>query len=122
LINVDTVASAISILSDTQEKGCYHLISPKSISMNSLIKSASEYFNFEMPKIVPFDKYDIDALTPTQKALMLPFYPYFNYTATIIANKTSNILLDHGFKTLAIDQNNLNRIFRYCVSSGFIRM
>ena len=121
LINVDVAASSIAMLVESEESPVYHIISPKNIALRFLMKSASAYFNFRMPKFIPAKRFNFDLLSPAQKALAQPFLPYFNYKVNYVSTLTKNILEKYNFNFPSVDKNNLNRIFKYCTVSGFIK-
>jgi len=97
LINIDTVASAMSFLLERQENCTYHIISPHSTTIKLLIESAAEYFGFKVPRFIPIEEFNFNRLTPAQIQLARPHIPYFNYKALFMSENTHQILTKYGF-------------------------
>ncbi len=121
LINIDTVAKAIIVLSEEKGSRVFHIISQKNTNLSFFMKLASDYFSFKMPEFIPKEDFDFLELTAIQSAFCEPHIPYFNYKANFVAKRTADMLKVYRFRYPAIDKNNLSRAFEYCIKSGFIR-
>jgi len=120
IINVDTVAKAIFILKN--EEGTFHIVSPNHINVGFFVRLASQYFGFSLPKLIPPEKFNFKKWTPVQRLLAQAFIPYFNFTVKFLSEKTQDILKNkYNFEIPQITEDNLIRIFEYCVKRGFIK-
>ena len=120
LINIDTVAKAISCLGDREQQENYHIVSREHILIGAFLELASKYFKFELPRCIPLTKFDFLALTPVQRALIDPFVPYFNQTRNFLSEKTQSILDDYNFNYVKMDTININRCFNYYSKANLV--
>ena len=79
IVNIDSTAEAIYLLGESSESGTFHIYCPEDINLKKLIKFASKFFKFKMPKLIPLNDFPFDKWTPAQQHLASPFIPYFNY-------------------------------------------
>jgi len=120
LINVDTVAKAIFLLKN--EDGVFHIVSPNHINVGFFIRLASQHFGFSPPKLIPPEKFNFKKWSPVQRLLAQAFIPYFNFTVKFLSKKTQEILKNkYSFEIPQITEDNLIRVFEYCVKKGFIK-
>jgi thioester reductase-like protein len=121
MINVDKVASSILSLTESGNMPVYHIVSPNSITLRFLLKSAEQYFKFKSPKFIPAIYFNQNDLTPVQQKLIKPFVPYLNSKKSIVSEDTLLQLHRLGIILPEIDASNLGRLFNYCRISGFIK-
>lgn len=121
LINIDTVAEAISLLGKIEEPRVYHVTSPQDTSLDSSLRLASDYFGFKLPRFIPIEEFTFSQWTPAQKALAEPYIPYFNYAKKFLSQDTQGILREYDFKYPEIDKNNIMRNLTYCYKRSFIK-
>ena len=120
VINVDTVAKAIFLLKN--EEGTFHIVSPNHINIGFFIRLASQYFGFSPPELIPPEKFNFKKWTPVQRLLAEPYIPYFNFTVKFLSEKTQEILKNrYNFEIPQVTEDNLIKVFEYCVKRGFIR-
>ena len=121
LINIDTVAKAVSILGEIEENSTYHIVSPEDTSVEFFMKLVSEYFGVELPEFIPVEEFDFNEWTSAQKTLAEPYIPYFNFKTKFLSQKTQQLLEEYDFTYPKIDENNLFNIFEYCCKRNFIK-
>ena len=121
LINIDTVAQAISLLGERHESRVYHVTSSKEITIDLFMRSVSEYFGFKLPDFTPVEEFDFKQWTPVQNTLAEPYIPYFNYSTRFSSNRIQNVLKEYDFTCPPIDKDNLVRAFEYCHKRGFVK-
>ena len=124
IINIDTVAKAIYLISrnPARKNRTYHIISPKTVTLKYVFDIAEEYFGYPMPELVPGEELDMNAeYTPVLKRLIKPFIPYFNYFTEFDMKNTLEALDGTGFQFPEFDEENLLRIYDFCYRCGFIK-
>jgi len=123
LIPVDSAAEAIYCVAnekDSKNKTC-HICSTAPIELGHFIDVASNYFGFKKPELIPLKYFDMKRLTPTQKNLIEPYIPYFNYNTFFDSANANRILSQKGFRYPVMNDEFLIKLFRFCAESGFIR-
>jgi long-chain acyl-CoA synthetase len=123
-VPIDKVAEAIYLIaSDKEANGqAYHITNTKEVNLDYFVTSASEFFGFKKPHYVLLKDFDINSLTPVQRKIIEPYIPYFNYETKFDASSANKILKKYNFSFPDYDRTHLNRIFEYCVTSGFIKI
>ena len=121
LINVDTVARAIFLLQNKIESQVYHIVSPEDTKMSFLSNFSCSFFGFEMPKFAPVEVFDFRKLSDAQKILAGPFIPYCNYKTKFQWARSKQALARYNFAFPKIDEQNLSRIFDFCVQSKYMK-
>ncbi len=121
LINIDTVAKAVSILGEIEENSTYHIVSPEDTSVEFFMKLVSDYFGFKLPEFIPVEEFNFDEWSPVQKALAEPYIPYFNFKTKFLSQKTQQALKKYNFIYPKIDKNNFFNIFEYWHKKSFVR-
>lgn len=123
LTPVDTTAESIHLLSTQihSNNQTYHVFNPHGITFGSFLDVASKYFNFHKPKMIPFEDFPKEKLTPIQWALIEPYVPYFNYKIKFHSKKTNSVLNKTSFNWPEVDGHFLKRLFKFCLISGFLK-
>lgn len=124
LVPVDYVAKAVCLLSRGDNKGNknYHLTNPNTVTLNSLLDTASSYFGFKKPKIIPEQKYDFKNLQGFRKKVIEPYIPYFSHKEVIFDTVNFNSAISaKSFSWPVMDKNILLRLFKYCADVGYIK-
>lgn len=121
---VDYVAKAISRISlsiDKKSNGIYHIANPNETTLGYLIREASEYFGFDIPKFISLKEFIKIKHRESQLNLLKYYIPYFNYNLSFDATCAQNILDKTNFIWPKIDKKFFARIFEFCAKSGFIK-
>ena len=124
LINVDIAAKVIHLISGTSKENnmTYHVVSPRAPTLDYVLTTASDYFGFKKPELVPPDKINIkEEYSPVRRHMIEPYLPYFNYAATFALDNVSKADNIKGFTFPEFDESNLIRLYEYCAKSGFIK-
>ena len=121
LINVDVASQIIYSLGILNESSVYHVISPNSIKIGYILDIAADYFGFQLPSLIPINKFDFSKWTPVQRKLADPFIPYFNYSTNFVSNNSLKKIRNLGLKLPNINKADLKRAFSYCVERNFIK-
>lgn len=124
LCPVDYVAEAIiriSLDNNANKNLTCHITNPNMVSLDYLIDTASRYFKFQKPLLLPKEKFYLKKLSPLQFSLLEPFIPYLNYKLKFDARNSQSILIKTNFKWPKIDEVFLKRLFKFCIRSGFIK-
>jgi len=123
LVPVDKAAEAIYLLSqiDKPLNDVWHIVNPSEISVGQFVQVASNVFGFQKPTLIPLERFSKKRLSPLQWNLIRPFVPYFNYRVRFRTEQTDPMLRGLGFRWPKIDETMLTKLFRYCISCGFIR-
>ena len=123
LVPVDYVARAVYLISSNKNNNKnYHLTNPNTINLNFLLSTASSYFGFKKPEIVPEKKYDFIELKGFRRKLIESYLPYFNHSE--VKFDTANFdkaIDDRGFTWPVIDKSFILRLFRYCADVNYIK-
>lgn len=125
LLPVDCVAQAIYTLSTNGiENGVYHITNPHNTSTVSVLTLASKFFQFRKPKLVTFRQYKQyeSGLSAHLKKMGEIYLPYYNRGTLFNSDKTQAILRKLDFRYQTVNNNSLDRIFRFCSHKGFIRI
>lgn len=123
LVPVDKVAEAIWLLSEAEKppNGVWHLVNTEETSLDKLIEIGTAVFECRRPTLVPAEHFDSGQFSPSQWRMMRPFVPYLNYRLRFSATHTNAVLNDAGFRWPKVDENMLEKLYRYCAKAGFIR-
>lgn len=113
LINVNSAAKAIYLLSERDKNETFHITSPNHIKVGDFLKWSEDFFKYKSPKYLPISKFDFSQWTSIQKFLADPFIPYFNSYLLFKSEQTCKILDEYNFKLPEINVNNLHRVFDY---------
>ena len=123
LVPVDYVARAIYLISSDRKNDNknYHLTNSHSITLNSLLNTASSYFGFKKPKIIPENKFNFKKLKGFRKKVIEPYLPYFNHKEMIFDTANFRRAVNGaGFTWPVINRRLLRRLFKYCVDVKYI--
>jgi len=123
MIPVDFTAKAICTIAKERGVmgGTYHIANTRTVTLGCFIDTASDFFGFSKPELVPLKDFDMDTLTTVQKHLIDPYIPYFNYGAMFDSVSTMNMLGGKGFHCPIIDTEFLVKLFKFCDKAGFIK-
>ena len=124
LINVDTVARAIYLISKLSDKKNvnYHIVSPKPPTFGYILTLASGYFGFKKPRFVSPEKISMhESFTPVTRKIIEPYFPYFNHFTVFDMKNTLNQLKQVNFEFPEFNEDNFIRLFEYCDKVEFIR-
>ncbi len=128
-LNINTVLNLIppeeaarkivDISRRVKQDGTYHILGSPAVPVVRLMELASDYFKFKLPKFVPIEKFDFNELTPLQRVILEPYFPYFNFRALFDYQNTVRVLRAEagGGK---IDDKFIKRLFRYAKQERFI--
>lgn len=119
LINIDTVASAVSILADLSESATYHLISPKDTRIKDFIALSAKHFGFKMPRFIRDEEMAFRQMTGVQRRLSEPFLPYFRQKAKFVVKESLGIMKKQ-IHCPTITHQSFKKIFNYCLKSWLI--
>ncbi len=108
-------ANAIHLISNysTKENQTYHITNNHEFQFGFFVDSASDFFNFKKPRLVPFEGFNFKDLSLVQKKLVGPFTPYMNNKIQFDASNSLEILRKHKFEYSNVDRNLLNILFEY---------
>lgn len=123
LVPVDYVARAIYLISSNRKNDNknYHLTNSRSITLNSLLNTASPYFGFKKPKIIPENKFNFRKLRGFRRKVIEPYLPYFNHKKIIFdTTNFKKAINGAGFTWPVIDKRLLHRLFKYCADVKYI--
>jgi len=124
IIPVDVAAKMILLLSNQaidKNKFVYHIVSPKSLSLTSVIDWAAGYFNFKKPKLLS-KKCESFALGSLHKKSLRPILNYLQFKAQIESHETMLQLRSLRFKFPSINESFLKRIFSYAAKMKYIKV
>ena len=123
LIPVDLVAKAIIMISSENKNAdkIYHIANTSTVEMGHFIDIAEDFFGFKKPELIPFEYFDMTKLSPVQRKLIEPYIPYFNYKTMFDSSEAQKIIIEKELKYPVIDDRFLERIFKFCAKSGFIK-
>jgi thioester reductase-like protein len=121
--SVDAVAEAIYIISKKKEaiNRTFHTINPAGVTLKYFLDLASKHFDFKIPEMIPLENFRQEMLTEIQWALIEPYVPYFNFKSLFDSGNAEVLLGCTDFKWPDVDERYFQRIFNYCLSSGFIK-
>ncbi len=123
LVPVDYVARAIYLISSDQrnDNKTYNLTNTNSITLNSLLDSASSYFGFKKPKIIPANKFNFKELKGFRRKVIEPYLPYFTHKKLVFDTANFEKAINGaGFNWPVIDRKLLRKLFKYCVDVKYI--
>ena len=91
---MDEVSEAIYLIAndDEADKRIYHIVHPNEVNLGYFINSASDFFGFRKPELIPSKDFDMGSLTPVQKKIIEPYIPYFNYETKFEAANARKVL------------------------------
>jgi long-chain acyl-CoA synthetase len=122
LIPVDTAAKAIFLITENTEKySNYNIVSPKGVSIITLMNIGKDVFKYKNPIPKPLVKYDFSKLSYVQKRIIEEYVIYFNYKTIFDCKNTKNVLDSLNFKFPAIDNKYIVRLFCYAKKMGYIK-
>ncbi len=124
LVPVDCVVETIYLISSNKKKNTnktYHIVNTNEITLEFFIETASKYFGFKKPQLIPIEEFNMENLQGFRRKLLDPYLPYFNrselkYDATNL-NKSLN---GSSFAWPIIDEKLLFRLFKFCKEVGYI--
>ena len=122
LVPVDYLAEAIyTISNNTKEKNKnYHPFSHKPMSLEDIVDSASELMGFKKPKFVSRDDFDINELTPAQRAILQNSIFAINQTPKLDSVYTVNILKRYSFTMPDFERKDFSNILRYFADKKYL--
>ncbi len=93
---VDCVSKAIVSLSlkDKTRNMTFNIINPHKINLDFFITTASRYFAFRKPKLIPLSKFNFGQISELEHNLIEPYIPYFNYDLWFDTKNIQLILKD----------------------------
>ena len=122
IIPVDMAAMAIYTLANSgTASDVYHIISPNNIRLTNIINLSIDFFGFKDCKFTSVKNFDMNKLTPTQKKLIKPYLPYFNYKCIFTSKKTEAELKRYNFTYPIINEEYLKRTLNFWIKSGFLK-
>jgi thioester reductase-like protein len=123
LVPVDSVVEVIHriILKHGVQNLNYHLVNPHEVSCQFFIETASSYFGFKKPLLIPIHMFHHGDLKGYRKRLLTPYLPYLNRELVQWATtNTERALEGSQFQWPVFDEAMLRTQFAYCVKSGYI--
>ncbi len=121
IIPVDLAARAICVLGNNARGGTYHIVNPCDTKAGYFVDLAAKFFNYKNPEFIPLKQFNFQDLTPVQHSLIKVFIPYFNYKAKFLSDRTQAMLRRYHFCYPEISTDYFERIFQFCLTSGFIK-
>jgi len=103
-VTVETICS-LSILPDITLNKNFHIVNPRPLELITLLTVLASTWGFDLPKLLPADRFKASGLTPLQRKLTDPFLPYmtqahsFDMKNTIEAIKKYKIRDAYFLKT-----------------------
>lgn len=111
----------ISLKNPSQKNMTYHIVNPHQMYLGFFLDIASKYFGFTKPRLIPREKFDFRKFRPLQNWLLKAFIPYFNYKLHFDARNADIVLGRSKINWPKPEKTLLNRLFNFCVHSGFIK-
>jgi len=123
LIPVDFAAKEICLIGKEKESNnrTFHIVSSSSVQIEHFFDLASDFFGFKKIKFIPLRHFNMTTLTDIQRILINPFIPYFEQDHLFDLSNTKKVLDRKSFKGPIIDNSFLLKLFKFCITSGFIK-
>lgn len=123
LCPIDYAVKAIKILCTNQNKSSnstYHVFSSERIPLISIFDSAAKFFKYSNPKFIEPDKFDSKGLSLKQSNIVNTYLAYGSYDLKFNSHYTE-MNLGQKFSWPKIDTDLLNKLFDFCLKSGYIK-
>jgi thioester reductase-like protein len=125
LIPVDVAAQMIFTLANDpvyDKDSVYHIVSSNAFNISEVIDFASEYFNFDKPKLFKKIVFKNPAFARLYEENIKPFLNYFTFKARFECKRTINKLDKLDFCPPILNKRFLKNIFAYAVKRKYLRI
>ncbi len=112
---------ALSRLEDADGPAVFHIVSPNDFRCEELVTRAADFFGYKNPRWVRLTDRAYREMTRTQKLLIAPFIPYFNYRGRVGGEATFDVLRGHGVPVERLPIAYFDRLFQYCLMKGYVK-
>ncbi|MFV1950583.1 MAG: SDR family oxidoreductase [Nitrospinota bacterium] len=123
LVPVDYAVEAIYLISSKKKdlNQTYHIVNTNEITFEAFIETASKYFGFKKPGLIPIEEFNMENLQGFRRKLLAPYLPYFNRNELKYdAANLNKSLKGSSFAWPVIDEKLLFRLFKFCKEAGYI--
>ncbi len=122
LVPVDYCAETIMaiILRYRNEFSTYNILGRGTLSLETIIDLASDFFNFKKPKLIPLEKFSFETVSAVKQRILKSYVPYFNYKVSFDQSRAEYVKNKLKIKSFDIDKNFFKLLLLYCKKIGFI--
>lgn len=123
LVPVDSVAKATNLISfNNQEAYNYHLTNNNNVTLGFFLDTASDFFGFKKPKLIPQEEFNFLCLQGFRRRILMPFLSYFNHKETVFdTTNFQKAVTGTEFTWPVVDEKLLFKLFSYCNRRRFIK-